>query len=101
MDKLNEKEATRLNDIIVEEKRSLRMLAHTLDGFTHAEVDGCNMAISTQWIKNDEVFAVPSEKIHGARPIVLRGETAKGIVMKAIDLLENSIKFHEMQLKNV
>lgn len=99
MNKLIEKEVNRLEGIIAEEERSLRLLHHTFDGFIHAEVDCRNMIISTQWIENDEVFAIPSEKIHGAKPIVLRGEVAHKIVMKAIDLLEGSIRFHKMQLR--
>lgn len=102
MDKaLLEKEKQRLADIVAEEKRSYHLLALTLDGYCHAEVDCRNIAITSQWIENDEVFSVPTEKVHGLQPITLRGEVATKIVMKALDLLENDIRFHEKQLKEL
>lgn len=102
MDNIKEiraREVRRLTDLVEEEKRSYRLLSQTLSGYIRAEVDCRNMAISTQWLNGDEVFAIPSGKVHDTRPIVLSGEVATGVLMKAIDLLHNQIKFHEEQLK--
>lgn len=96
-----DKEKKRLSDIIKDETRSYHMLASTLHGFNQAEVDCCQIAISSQWIEYGEVLAIPSEKIHGARPIVIRGQTAIALVKRTIDLLENSIDFHQRILKEI
>lgn len=95
---IREREVRRLTDLVEEEKRSYGQLSQTLRGYIRAEVDCCNMAISTQWLNGDEMFTIPSEKAHGTRPIVLSGEVATRVVMKAIDLLEDQIKFHKGQL---
>lgn len=102
MDKsITEKEKQRLKDVIKEETRSYHMLASTLQGFNRSEVDCCQIAISAQWIEYGEVLAIPSEKIHGARPIVIRGETAIRLVKRAIDGLENDIDYHQKQLNEM
>lgn len=95
----NEKQ--RLKDVIKEETRSYHMLVSTLQGFNQSKVNCCNLAMNTQWIENDEVFAVPSEKIHGARPIVIRGKAAVEIVKKAINLLEINIDYHQNLLNAI
>lgn len=84
-----------LLDTIQEERRSYRMLISTLQGFENADADCYQITMHSQWVESDEMFAIPSEKIHGAFPMVIRGEMAASLVKMAIAALKEDIDYNE------
>lgn len=94
-------EANRLSNVIAKEKKSKRLLAKALYGFNRAEVDSRSIFIKAYWQIGRDCFAMAEDGGANAESVELKGDVATDIIKTAIDKLENSIDFHEKQLKEL
>lgn len=103
MDKAKLLEANRLQRLIKKEEHVKVLLAKAYKGFCEVETDGCKLWVGATWeyMNGDIHHMSEGNPLNSSCDVELDGDIAKDICIRAIDLLENDIRFHEKQLEQL